>query len=144
MLQHMKACDRLAADFAETRYEHPTPGHIRAAICIQSCWRSYTARVRLVRARELHAWYHDCRIERQLLVGMAYTCLILNIILLLYCNLIFGIKFDRDTCLGWLLTCALAVIIEGIIQQPVVLLIVSIMGDFVEVLGQVFLEVLIG
>ncbi|CAM9751965.1 unnamed protein product [Chrysoparadoxa australica] len=144
MLRHMKACDRLAVDFAELRYQHPTAGQIRAATCIQSCWRSYTACVRLVRARELHAWRHDCHIERRLLTGMAYTCLILNIILLLYCNLIFGIKFDRDTCLGWLLTCLLATIIEGVIQQPVVLLIVSIMGDFVEVLGQVLLEVLIG
>ncbi|CAM9551474.1 unnamed protein product [Chrysoparadoxa australica] len=144
IIQLQRACNALMGDFAVVRWSHPAPYHHEAAICIQKCWRVCRARARVLRARELNAWEKDCRTERRLLTALAYTCLVLNTILMLYCNLIFGIKFDRATATGWLLTCALAMIIEGLVQQPVVLLIVSIMGDFVEVLGVLILELVAG
>lgn len=43
-----------------------------------------------------------------------------------------AIELDRPTCTTWLQTCLVALVVEGLLQQPVVLLMTGVMGDFVE------------
>ncbi|CAM9883907.1 unnamed protein product [Chrysoparadoxa australica] len=144
MLKHNRSVLRLTVDFALVRWSNPTPFQTDAIISIQAAFRSHLARTRMIRLRELNIWLLECRREREALAALAYLGLAINTLGLLYCNLIFGVKFDDTTANGWLVTCFLSLCIEAFIQQPVVLLVVSVMGDFVEVLGSWVLEVVAG
>lgn len=46
----------------------------------------------------------------------------------------------RSTCNGWLSTCALALLVEATVQQPVILLVTGVLGDFVEESADILLE----
>lgn len=48
----------------------------------------------------------------------------------------------RSTCTDWLTTCVLALVVEATLQQPVVLLMTGVLGDFVEEGADLLLEVL--
>lgn len=49
----------------------------------------------------------------------------------------------RPTCTDWLTTCVLALVMEATVQQPVVLLMTGVLGDFVEEGADMLLEVLL-
>lgn len=70
------------------------------------------------------------------------SAVFLTILCLAYTNLVFAIKFDRGTCKDWLTTCVIALVVEAILQQPVVLLMTAVLGDYVEEGADFILEVL--
>lgn len=49
-------------------------------------------------------------------------------------------KFDGPTCRGWLLTSALALLVDAVLQQPMVLMVTAVLGDFVEQSSNVIIE----
>lgn len=51
-------------------------------------------------------------------------------------------NFDRETSKDWLTTCVLCLLVESIFQQPVILLMTGVLGDFVEEGANFLLEVL--
>lgn len=65
-----------------------------------------------------------------------------TIVCLTYTNLVFAARFDRETCIGWLTTCVIALVVEATLQQPVVLLMTGVLGDFVEEGADFLLEIL--
>lgn len=48
----------------------------------------------------------------------------------------------RSTCTDWLATCVLALVMEATLQQPVLLLMTGVLGDFVEEGAGFILELL--
>ena len=66
----------------------------------------------------------------------------LTIACLTYSNLVFAARFDLATCTDWLTTCVIALLVESTLQQPVVLLMTGVIGDFVEEGADFLLEVL--
>lgn len=48
----------------------------------------------------------------------------------------------RPTCTDWLTTCVLALVVEATLQQPVVLLMTGVLGDFVEEGADFLLEII--
>lgn len=66
----------------------------------------------------------------------------LTILCLTYTNVVFAARFDRDTSTDWLTTCVLALVAEATLQQPVVLLMTGVLGDFIEEGADFLLEVL--
>lgn len=51
------------------------------------------------------------------------------------------ILLARPTCTDWLTTCVLALVVEATLQQPVVLLMTGVLGDFVEEGADFLLEI---
>ncbi|KAG5191236.1 hypothetical protein JKP88DRAFT_296446 [Tribonema minus] len=106
--------------------------------------RTQRARTTAIRAAEFAAWLKGCAPHRAALLLLAHACTALAIACLLYVNLVYGVVFDERTGCGWLLTCFFAMLVEGIVQQPLVLMVTAVLGDFVEQGSNVLLDVLIG
>ena len=70
------------------------------------------------------------------------SVIFLTIACLTYTNLVFAARFDRGTCTDWLTTCVIALLVESTLQQPVVLLMTGVLGDFVEEGADFLLELL--
>lgn len=51
-------------------------------------------------------------------------------------------NLHRPTSTNWIFTCALALLVEAVLQQPVVLLLTGVLGDFIEESADIFLEVI--
>lgn len=54
----------------------------------------------------------------------------------------YPLRFRSATCNGWLATCAFALLIEAALQQPVVLLMTGVLGDFVEESADFLFEIM--
>lgn len=51
-------------------------------------------------------------------------------------------NLNRPTSTNWLATCALALLVEAVLQQPVILLLTGVLGDFIEEGADILLEVI--
>ena len=102
----------------------------------------HLAAVRMTRAVEFDAWLNNCKARRAVVHAMINSVVFLTIACLTYSNLVFAAKFDRETCTDWLTTCVIALVVETTLQQPVVLLMTGVLGDFVEESADFLLEVL--
>lgn len=96
----------------------------------------------MTRAVEFDAWLNKCKSRRFTAYTMINSVVFLTIACLVYSNLVFAAKFDRETCTNWLTTCVIALIAETTLQQPVVLLMTGVLGDFVEESADFLMEVL--
>ncbi|CAN0058926.1 unnamed protein product, partial [Laminaria digitata] len=102
----------------------------------------HLAVTRATRAKEFDAWLNTCRLQRSIVHAVVNSVILLTTACLIYSNLVFAAKFDRSTCTDWLVTCVLALLIEATLQQPVVLLMTGVLGDFVEEGAGFILELL--
>lgn len=100
------------------------------------------AAVRMVRALEFNVWLDKCQDRRSMMYILVNSVISLTILCLTYANLVFAARFDRVTCTDWLTTCVIALLVESILQQPVVLLTTAVLGDFVEEGADFILDVL--
>eukprot|EP00904_Undaria_pinnatifida_P010764 jgi/Undpi1/6818/HiC_scaffold_21.g09294.m1 len=123
-------------------WSDPTPEKHAAATVVQGAYRIHLAVVRTTRAKEFNSWLRECQSNRSIVHGMISAVIVLTTVCLLYSNLVFAAKFDRSTCTDWLTTCVLALVIEATLQQPVVLLMTGVLGDFVEEGAAFILELL--
>ncbi len=103
--------------------------------------RMRLAALRMVRALEFNAWLDKCHHRRSKMHILVNSAISLTILCLTYANLVFAARFDRATCTDWLTTCVIALLVESTLQQPVVLLITGVLGDFVEEGAGFILEV---
>jgi hypothetical protein len=53
-----------------------------------------------------------------------------------------GVKFDSPTCRGWILTSVLALLVDAVLQQPMVLMVTAVLGDFVEQSSSIIIEMI--
>lgn len=104
--------------------------------------RVWLASTRMTRALEFRTWQNECNRRRSAMYRLVNSAVFLTILCLAYTNLVFAIKFDRTTCKDWLTTCVIALVVEAILQQPVVLLMTGVLGDYVEEGADFLLEVL--
>ena len=140
LLKFNKELRAMAAYRNACRWAKTSRSQQIAALKIQTTYRSHRARQMIVRLSEFTAW-EERRWGRRVVGLVTYTMALGAVAGLTYVNLVFAILFDKATRSGWLLTCFIAFIVEGIVQQPVVLMVSAVLGDFVEqfagVLGDV-------
>jgi len=96
----------------------------------------------MVRALEFNAWLDKCHHQRSMMYILVNSVIFLTILCLTYANLVFAARFDRTTCTDWLTTCVIALVVESTLQQPVILLMTGVLGDFVEDGADYILEVI--
>ncbi|CAM9632287.1 unnamed protein product, partial [Ectocarpus sp. 6 AP-2014] len=125
-----------------TAWSNPTLDMHSAAAVVQRSFRMHLAVTRATRAVEFSTWLNNCKPQRSCMYILVNSIIYLTILCLTYTNLVFAARFDRSTCTDWLMTCVLAVMIEATLQQPVVLLMTGVLGDFVEEGADFLLEVL--
>ncbi|CAM9273974.1 unnamed protein product [Ectocarpus fasciculatus] len=125
-----------------TTWSHPLPFMQSAALLVQRAFRMHRAVTRTVRIIEFNAWLNDCKQRRSVLYVCLNSVVYVVILCLTYTNLVFAINFDRSTCVDWLTTCVLALVVEATLQQPVILLMTGVLGDFVEEGADFLLEIL--
>ncbi|CAM9572739.1 unnamed protein product [Scytosiphon promiscuus] len=126
-----------------TAWSHPSSAMHSAALVAQRAFsRTHQAQVRTVRALEFNVWLKQCERRRFSMFVLVNSVIYVVIVCLTYVNLVFAIKFDRSTCTDWLTTCVLALVVEATLQQPVVLLMTGVLGDFVEEGADIILEIL--
>lgn len=104
--------------------------------------RTHLATTRAIRALEFSTWLKKCEGQRSVMYTLVNSVVYLTILCLTYTNLVFAARFDRDTCINWLATCVIALLVEAAVQQPVVLLMTGVLGDFVEEGADFLLEIL--
>ena len=104
--------------------------------------RMRLATTRAIRALEFNAWLERCNRQRSVMYILVNTVVCVTIFCLTYANLVFAARFDRDTCTDWLMTCVIALLVEATLQQPVVLLMTGVLGDFIEEGADFLIEVL--
>ena len=104
--------------------------------------RVWLAATRMTRALEFRTWLSECDRQRSRMHLLMNSAVFVTILCLAYTNLVFAVKFDRGTCADWLTTCVIAVVVESVLQQPVILLMTGVLGDFVEEGADFLLEVL--
>lgn len=95
----------------------------------------------MTRAFEFRLWLTECKRQRSATYLLVNSAVFLTILCLAYTNLVFAMKFDRQTSKDWLATCVLALLVESVLQQPVILLMTGVLGDFVEESADFLLEV---
>lgn len=100
------------------------------------------ATTRAVRALEFGTWLNKCQGQRSVMYLLVNSAVYVTVLCLTYTNLVFAARFDRETCTNWLTTCVIALVVEAAVQQPVVLLMTGVLGDFVEEGADFLLEVL--
>eukprot|EP00611_Tribonema_gayanum_P008441 TRINITY_DN1798_c0_g1_i2.p1 TRINITY_DN1798_c0_g1~~TRINITY_DN1798_c0_g1_i2.p1 ORF type:complete len:459 (+),score=174.12 TRINITY_DN1798_c0_g1_i2:317-1693(+) len=144
LLKCHEQLERLKILKVRLRWANPTPAERAAVTRMQCAFRTQRARTTAIRAAEFAAWLKGCAPHRAALLLLAHACTALAIACLLYVNLVYGVVFDARTGRGWLLTCFFAMLVEGIVQQPLVLMVTAVLGDFVEQGSNVLLDVLIG
>ena len=112
--------------------------------CLHRCLliRMRLAAVRFVRALEFNAWLDKCHHRRSMMHLLVNSVICLTIACLTYSNLVFAARFDLATCTDWLTTCVIALLVESTLQQPVVLLMTGVIGDYAEEGADFLLEVL--
>ncbi|CAM9773342.1 unnamed protein product [Scytosiphon promiscuus] len=125
-----------------TAWSNPSPSMHSAAVMVQARFRMHLAATRAVRAMEFRTWLTDCKSKRAKMYVVVNSAIYLTIFCLTYANLVFAARFDRPTCMGWLTTCVLALAFEAVLQQPVILLMTGVLGDFVEESADFLLEIL--
>eukprot|EP00903_Cladosiphon_okamuranus_P011441 g10779.t1 len=125
-----------------TTWSHPSPAMQSAARLVQGKFRMHLAKTRAIRALEFRTWLDTCKGQRFKMYVLANSVVCLTILCLTYTNLVFAARFDRETCTNWLTTCVIALVVEAAVQQPVVLLMTGVLGDFVEDGADFLLEVL--
>ncbi|CAM9224561.1 unnamed protein product [Ectocarpus sp. 12 AP-2014] len=125
-----------------TAWSNPTLDMHSAAAVVQRSFRMHLAATRMARAVEFSTWLNNCKPQRSFMYILVNSIIYVTILCLTYTNLVFAARFDRSTCTDWLTTCILAVMIEATLQQPVVLLMTGVLGDFVEEGTDFLLEVL--
>ncbi|CAM9207243.1 unnamed protein product, partial [Ectocarpus fasciculatus] len=125
-----------------TAWSNPTRDMHSAATVVQRSFRMHSAATRMARAAEFSTWLNNCKPQRSCMYILVNSTIYLTILCLTYTNLVFAARFDRPTCTDWLTTCVLALMVEATLQQPVVLLMTGVLGDFVEEGADFLLEVL--
>ena len=113
--------------------------YMLSACCVD---RMHLATTRAIRALEFSTWMKKCERQRSVMYTLVNSVVYLTILCLTYTNLVFAARFDRDTCTNWLTTCVIALLVEAAVQQPVVLLMTGVLGDFVEEGADFLLEIL--
>ncbi|CAN0003126.1 unnamed protein product [Pylaiella littoralis] len=137
-----QALDDLLDDDLTTAWSTPSMAVQSAAEVLQSAFRVHRAAVRTRRAREFDAWLRKCKLRRYSMHLFVNSVIYLTIACLAYVNLVFAARFDRPTCNNWLTTCVIALLVEATVQQPVVLLMSGVLGDFVEESANYLLELM--
>ncbi|CAM9632430.1 unnamed protein product [Ectocarpus sp. 6 AP-2014] len=125
-----------------TTWSHPLPFMHSAALPVQRAFRMHRAAKRTTRAIEFNTWLNECKHGRSVMYVCLNSLVCVVILCLTYANLVFAIKFDRPTCVNWLTTCVLALVVEATLQRPVILLVTGVLGDFVEEGADFLLETL--
>ncbi|CAM9368992.1 unnamed protein product [Ectocarpus sp. 8 AP-2014] len=125
-----------------TTWSHPLPFMHSAALLVQRAFRMHRAVTRTIRIIEFNAWLNECKQRRSVMYVCLNAVVYVVILCLTYTNLVFAIKFDSSTCVDWLTTCVLALVVEATLQQPVILLMTGVLGDFVEEGADFLLEIL--
>ncbi|CAM9106341.1 unnamed protein product [Ectocarpus fasciculatus] len=132
---------RVCEDDLITAWSHPLPSMHSAALRVQRAYRIHHAMMRTTRIIEFTTWLNRCKQRRSVMHMLVNSVVYVVILCLTYTNLVFAIKFDRPTCTDWLATCVLALVVEATLQQPVVLLMTGVLGDFVEEGADFLLEI---
>ncbi|CAM9387820.1 unnamed protein product [Ectocarpus sp. 12 AP-2014] len=133
---------RVCEDDLITAWSHPLPSMHSAALRVQRAYRIHRAMMRTARIVEFTTWLNKCKRRRSVMHMLVNSVVYVVILCLTYTNLVFAIKFDRPTSTDWLTTCFLALVVEATLQQPVVLLMTGVLGDFVEEGADFLLEIL--
>ncbi|CAM9181833.1 unnamed protein product, partial [Ectocarpus sp. 8 AP-2014] len=133
---------RVCEDDLITTWSHPLPSMHSAALRVQRAYRTHRAMMRTARIVEFTTWLDKCKRRRSVMHMLVNSVVYVVILCLTYTNLVFAIKFDRPTSTDWLTTCVLALVVEATLQQPVVLLMTGVLGDFVEEGADFLLEIL--
>ncbi|CAM9275625.1 unnamed protein product [Ectocarpus sp. 4 AP-2014] len=139
--QNELVVQRVCEEDLITTWSHPLPFMHSAALHVQRAFRMHHAATRTTRAIEFNTWLNECKQRRSVMHVCLNSVVYVAILCLTYANLVFAIKFDGPTCVDWLTTCTLALVVEATLQQPVVLLMTGVLGDFLEEGADFLLEI---
>ena len=106
------------------KYANASAEEVQAAVRIQRYFRIKVARTELLRRREFEAWL-SMRKERGIILFLLYTVVVLYTLFATYICLLYGVYFDEPTAKRWVLSSLLAMGIDLIVQQPLVILLKS-------------------
>lgn len=87
-----------------------------AAIKMQRWFRNKKNKIYIPRRIEFRNWMKNVRV-RTIIVCLTYSICICYIFVMLFINLIYGVKFSPKQSYNWLSACGLSLLIDFLIQQ---------------------------